>query len=957
MPYVHTITGDASFYPPLRKKGRSERSVTVHRAIVAPENSLDDLLRIACDSLPLEADNLATAIHKIAKLRRDQKLPHELVTGDPRWSRLIDTVVENGTAFIWPIRLLSLVAWACGSVRDKRILPLIFDVSAKRVSVGAVPQDLSSVAWAVATSRLRDRTAGALLMRVSAESHKKIQEFVPQDLAMCAWAFAKISSRDAPLLCLFADVAVSRYGELNGQNISNVVWALATIRQVHEPLMDMVSLSRADKVQGLGPQEFSNIVWSFATIPKTSEILFRRTAPRVVQTAPELDSQHLANIAWAYAKISHRDDGLFYVLSREAMSNGRQVGPLNLANLAWAFASAGFHGEMSTRRIGLRDPEFFEWIANKAVDSIQTFTSQNCSNLVWAFATMRIGSEKLFEAISQQVRSWVLRDFDPQHISNVLWSYAKLLVRDQELFEAAAEEVVNRGISYISRSTQNVSNVMWAYGTVEVRPPALLKALDAHITGNGGYYERLTEVRPLTKSSRAQMAMSVLSLHRLGLDHCAWYLFDRIAKDGLQAGGEAYSNWLFICGQTGDSKREVDVWEQMAQSSHTRGLQAAVWNCAVLRSIAYGDTQRAHAFLRVMDDSGLRNILSELLQQKCGAPPARNSVIDIEWRRREKDEHEWVTNSLGFSLRLNKIEYYKEVGTLHYILKHGRPQNVPAIHKAIESFTREQELWLKLAGDEKGAVLDAVLAMHGRPRLVVEVGLYVGYSSTRMASQLKAWGGRVISMEVDPYHAAISRNTIELAGLSDYIEVWVGHSENLIPRLRRKLPEHSIDILFFDQQGTKMHLDLERIVESKMLSDTAIIVGDNVLRPGSPQFMYWNTVAGPYETQVVSLREYKEDIVEDWMSISYYCPYSSKARLPMVIPPEVEQLAHDTDGIRWQSVEQRVSMDQWDDHSQRMRREFAKVGITPYEVTPEQDEGGRTRITLRPRTGGLPPAG
>jgi len=52
--------------------------------------------------------------------------------------------------------------------------------------------------------------------------------------------------------------------------------------------------------------------------------------------------------------------------------------------------------------------------------------------------------------------------------------------------------------------------------------------------------------------------------------------------------------------------------------------------------------------------------------------------------------------------------------------------------------------------------------------------------------------------------------------------------------------------------------DLQRIVDFNMLSDKAIVVGDNVLRPGAPQFMYWNSVAGPYETQVVSLREYKQ---------------------------------------------------------------------------------------------------
>lgn len=948
MPYVSNLTGDASFYPPLRKKGRSERSVTAHRAIVAPENTLEDVLRISAELMPLEADNLATAIHKIAKVRRTQNLPFEMVNADERWNLLIDAVIENGTAFIWPIRLLSLVAWACGSCRDRRIMPLLFDVSAMRLGVGSVPQDLSSVAWAVAMARMRDQSVTALLGKISHESKARVKEFVPQDIAMCAWAFAKVACRDAPLLNTFADEALERFGDLNGQNISNVVWSLATINEMHEPLLKVVSQTRADVIQGLGPQEFSNIVWSFATLPKTSEMLFRRTAPRVVSMARELDSQHLANVCWSYAKISHRDDGLFYVLSREAMRDDRVMSPLNLANFAWAFANAGWHGEMSTRRVGLRDPDVFDWIARTAVKLAPSFTPQNCSNLVWAFATMRMGNVQLVEAISEQTRSWIHGDFDPQHLSNVLWSYAKLAVKDRVLFEACAEEIVRRGLGYLSRSSQNISNVVWAYGTVETAPRAFLQALEAHVM-KGGFYERLAETRPLTKSSRAQMAMTVLSMYRLGLVHCAWYLFDRVAADGVQAGGEAYCNWLFICGQTGDKKREVDVWEQMARTSHTRGLQAGVWNSAVLRSLVFGDVQRAASFLEEMDKEGLNNVLSEHFRQRANLPSSRSPVGDIEWRRREREEHEWVTNSLGFSLRLNKIEYYKEVGTLHYILKNGKPRDIPSIHSAIESFTREQELWLKLAGDEKGAVLDQVLALQGQPRLVVEVGLYVGYSSTRMASQLRNWGGKVISMEVDAYHAAIARNTIELAGLTDHIEIWVGHSENLIPRLQQVLPPHSIDILFFDQQGTKMHLDLNRIMDMQLLSDSAIVVGDNVLRPGAPQLMYWVCVNGPFETQVVSLKEYKQDVVEDWMSISFYMPHSPQASAPMVIPEAVEQLAHATDGIRWQSVEQRVSTDQWDSHSQWMRHKFSSVGIRPLEVIPFQDGSGRTQVRLHPR--------
>eukprot|EP00971_Amphidinium_carterae_P057208 1131108-Amphidinium_carterae.2 len=94
----------------------------------------------------MDADNLATAIHKIAKLRRNAECQREIVpdlvlgavacpdsqnedvssqwlhsklrafhvqvTNDPRWERLVDEVVARGTAFIWPMRQLALVAWA-----------------------------------------------------------------------------------------------------------------------------------------------------------------------------------------------------------------------------------------------------------------------------------------------------------------------------------------------------------------------------------------------------------------------------------------------------------------------------------------------------------------------------------------------------------------------------------------------------------------------------------------------------------------------------------------------------------------------------------------------------------------------------------------------------------------------------------------------------------------------------
>ena len=45
-------------------------------------------------------------------------------------------------------------------------------------------------------------------------------------------------------------------------------------------------------------------------------------------------------------------------------------------------------------------------------------------------------------------------------------------------------------------------------------------------------------------------------------------------------------------------------------------------------------------------------------------------------------------------------------------------------------------------------------------------------------------------------------------------------------------------------------------------------------------------------------------------------------------------------------VESKVSEQQWESHSQRMRREFAACGIRPFEVVPPTEEEGAERESL-----------
>ena len=122
----------------------------------------------------------------------------------------------------------------------------------------------------------------------------------------------------------------------------------------------------------------------------------------------------------------------------------------------------------------------------------------------------------------------------------------------------------------------------------------------------------------------------------------------------------------------------------------------------------------------------------------------------------------------------------------------------------------------------------------GKPK---EIGAYVGYSAMNLARTVRQFGGRVASLEVDPLHVTLVRNMLEYAGLSEVVDVWTGYSFDSIPHLLQKYGPKSVDMVFMDQKGTRFHSDLALMEELDLLSDHAVVLADNVLKPGAPQYL------------------------------------------------------------------------------------------------------------------------
>jgi predicted O-methyltransferase YrrM len=122
-----------------------------------------------------------------------------------------------------------------------------------------------------------------------------------------------------------------------------------------------------------------------------------------------------------------------------------------------------------------------------------------------------------------------------------------------------------------------------------------------------------------------------------------------------------------------------------------------------------------------------------------------------------------------------------------------------------------------------------LLARMQHARSILEVGTLGGYSTIWLARALVT-GGRVVTLELDPRHAAVAADNIARAGLDDVVEIRVGPAIDALPQLERE-GYAPFDLVFIDadKQGIPEYfqwaLRLSRV--------GSLIIVDNVVRGGA----------------------------------------------------------------------------------------------------------------------------
>jgi catechol O-methyltransferase len=215
----------------------------------------------------------------------------------------------------------------------------------------------------------------------------------------------------------------------------------------------------------------------------------------------------------------------------------------------------------------------------------------------------------------------------------------------------------------------------------------------------------------------------------------------------------------------------------------------------------------------------------------------------------------------------------REARLAEYVVAKARRGDPQDVVRVIDEYAYNESFLINV-GDEKGAILDAAV-VEARPKRILELGTYCGYSALRMA--LAAPHAHVFSIEFLAANAAIARRIHEHAGLGSRITIVVGTLGDGGKTLAALREQHgfgrgSVDLVFLDHDKSAYVPDLQRILQEGWLHKGSIVVADNVRVPGAPAYRksmqesegrLWHTIE--HETHV----EY-QSVIKDLVLVSTY---------------------------------------------------------------------------------------
>lgn len=186
-----------------------------------------------------------------------------------------------------------------------------------------------------------------------------------------------------------------------------------------------------------------------------------------------------------------------------------------------------------------------------------------------------------------------------------------------------------------------------------------------------------------------------------------------------------------------------------------------------------------------------------------------------------------------------------------YICAHTTPEN-----EVLEAITRDTHVHIlnphMLSGHVQGRVL-SMLSHMLRPKRILELGTFTGYSALCLAEGL-AEGGKLVTIEHNDELEETIRRNFDRSPLSDRIELIIGDAVEIISNLRFKIS--NFDLVFIDADKREYCAYIEAVYP--LVPIGGFILADNTLWDG-----HIIDPAYDKDKQTQGLRAFNEKIAQD----------------------------------------------------------------------------------------------
>lgn len=152
-----------------------------------------------------------------------------------------------------------------------------------------------------------------------------------------------------------------------------------------------------------------------------------------------------------------------------------------------------------------------------------------------------------------------------------------------------------------------------------------------------------------------------------------------------------------------------------------------------------------------------------------------------------------------------------------------------------------------LSGFVQGRILSMFSHMI-RPKVVLEIGTYLGYSALCFAEGL-ADGGKVITLDIQEDTNAVARSFVEKTEYADRIEFLLGYGTDIIPNL-----SETFDLVFIDADKPNYSNYFDLVFDK--VRKGGFIIADNVLWSGQ-------VIEEEKDENTQALHDYNQKILAD----------------------------------------------------------------------------------------------